>query len=78
MLAPEDPVIAPSALKGGLDEEGILHAGRNPVRCWQLGDGLVMVLGAGRDAAFLDLGYVEGAEAPVIVHEVPARQKFLR
>jgi hypothetical protein len=38
----EDPVIAPSALKHGLGEEEILHAYRNPVRIWDLGDGFTI------------------------------------
>ena len=34
----EEAVIVPSALKHGLDETEILHAYRNPVRIWDLGD----------------------------------------
>ena len=40
----EEPVIAPSALKHGLDETEILHANRNPVRIRDLGDGFTMIV----------------------------------
>ena len=39
------PIIAPSALKHGLGEDEILHAYRNPVRVWDLGDGFIMIVG---------------------------------
>jgi hypothetical protein len=74
----EDPIIAPSALKHGLGEEEILHAYRNPVRIWDLGDGFTMILGPNAAAIFLEVGYVDGDSAVVIVHAMPAREKFLR
>lgn len=74
----EDPIIAPSALKHGLDETEILHAYRNPVRIWDLGDGFTMIVGPNQAAIFLEVGYVDGAEAHVIVHAMKAREKFLR
>ena len=74
----QDPVIAPSALRHGLDEHDILHAYRNPLRVWDLGDGLTMMIGPNRAAIILEVGYVEGEEAVVIVHAMPAREKFLR
>jgi hypothetical protein len=74
----EDPIIAPSALKHGLDEEEILHAYRNPVRIWDLGDGFTMILGPNAAAIFLEVGYVDGDSAVVIVHAMRAREKFLR
>lgn len=73
-----EPVIAPSARKHGLDENDILHAYRNPVRVWDLGDGFTMIIGASAAAHLVEVGYVDGAEAPVIVHAMPAREKFLR
>lgn len=73
-----DPIIAPSALKHGLDEEDILHAYRNPLRVWDLGEGFTMMIGPNRAAIILEVGYVEGVEAVVIVHAMLARKKFLR
>jgi hypothetical protein len=72
------PIIAPSALKHGLGEEEILHAYRNPVRMWDLGDGFIMIVGPNQAAIFLEVGYVEGEQAHVIVHAMRAREKFLR
>lgn len=77
-LVAEDPIIAPSALKHGLDESEILHAYRNPVRIWDLGDGLTMIVGPNQSAIFLEVGYVDGDQAHVIVHAMKAREKFLR
>lgn len=74
----EDPIIASSALKHGLSEEEILHAYRNPVRVWDLGDGLTMIVGPNQAAIFLEVGYVDGDTAVVIVHAMRAREKFLR
>ena len=59
-LVTEDPIIAPSALKHGLDEPEILHAYRNPVRIWDLGDGFTMIVGPNQSAIFLEIGYVDG------------------
>ena len=40
----DEPIIAPSALKNGLQREDILHAYRNPLRVWDLGDGFTMMI----------------------------------
>jgi acyl-homoserine lactone acylase PvdQ len=74
----DDPIIAPSALKHGLDEDQILHAYSNPVRIWDLGDGFTMILGPNQAAVFLEVGYVQGEHVHVIVHAMLAREKFLR
>jgi hypothetical protein len=74
----KDPIIAPSALKHGLGEEEILHAYRNPVRIWDLGDGFTMIVGPNAAAIFLEVGYVDGDTAVVIDHAMHAREKFLR
>ncbi len=74
----DDPVIAPSALKHGLSEDEIRHAYRNPVRIWDLGEGFMLIVGPNQAAIFLEVGYVEGEQAHVIVHAMRAREKFLR
>jgi acyl-homoserine lactone acylase PvdQ len=61
-----------------LSEDEILHAYRNPVRIWDLGDGFMMIVGPNQAAIFLEVGYVEGEQAHVIVHAMRAREKFLR
>jgi predicted O-methyltransferase YrrM len=74
----DDPIIAPSAFKHGLSEDEILHAYRNPIRVWDLGDGLTMMIGANAAAIILEIGYIQGHVAVVIVHAMRAREKFLR
>lgn len=74
----DEPIIVGSALKHGLDEDEILHAYRNPIRVWDLGDGFTMLIGAHRAAIVLEVGYVQGSTAVVIVHAMRAREKFLR
>jgi hypothetical protein len=75
---PGEPIIAPSAFKHGLSREDILHAYRNPLRVWDLGDGFTMMVGPNRAALILEVGYIEGDVAIVIVHAMVAREKFLR
>lgn len=74
----DEPIIARSALKHGLGEADILHAYRNPVRVWDLGDGFTMIVGPNRAAIFLEVGYVDDEQTDVIVHAMVAREKFLR
>jgi hypothetical protein len=62
----------------GLAEAEILHAYRNPIRVWDLGDGFTMVIGANAATVMLEIGYVQGDTAVVIVHAMRAREKFLR
>lgn len=74
----DDPLVAPSALKHGLTEDEIRHAYRNPLRAWDLEDGFTMLIGANRAAIILEIGWVQGSTAVVIVHAMRARDKFLR
>ncbi len=74
----DEPIIAPSAYKHGLAREDILHAYRNPLRIWDLGDGFTMMIGPNRAPIILEVRYVEGDVAMVIVHAMPARDKYLR
>ncbi|WP_420110507.1 hypothetical protein [Pseudactinotalea sp.] len=70
--------MAASALKHGLREEEILHAYRNPVRAWDLGDGFAMVVGATAAALLVEVGYIQGHGGLVIVHAMRARERFMR
>ncbi len=74
----DEPVIAGSALKHGMKEQDILHAYRNPIRIWDLGDGFTMTVGAAGTGSILEVGYIQGVTAVVIVHAMRAREKFLR
>jgi hypothetical protein len=73
----DEPIIAASAYKHGVGADDILHAYRNPIRAWDLGEGLTMLIGANRAAVIFEIGYVEGDHAVVIVHAMRARKKFL-
>ncbi len=67
-----------SAYRHGIDDQDILHAYAHPVRLFEMDEGFTMVIGAGQTAILLEIGVVEGALAPVIVHAMRARDKFLR
>ena len=41
-------------------------------------EGFTMVIGANHAAIVFEIGVVDGIEAPVIVHAMRAREKFLR
>ena len=74
----DEPIIAPSAFKHGISREDILHAYRNPLRVWDLGDGFTMMIGPNRAAIILEVGFIEGDVAVVVVHAMAAREKFMR
>jgi hypothetical protein len=50
----------------------------NPIRVFDLDEGFTLVIGANPAALLLEVGVVEGATAPVVVHAMRARDKFLR
>lgn len=54
----------------------MLHAYRNPIRVFDLGD-LTMLIGPGESAALLEVGVAAGEAIEFIVHAMPARAKFL-
>ncbi len=78
MSSSGEPIIAASAYKHGVEADDIRHAYRNPIRAWDLGEGFTMLIGANQAAVIFEIGYVEAAEAVVIVHAMRARGKFLR
>lgn len=69
--------VAPSARKHGIDDQDMLHALAHPLRIFDLDNGFTMLIGAGTAGRLLEVGVVEGDAALVIVHAMPARQKFL-
>ena len=56
----------------------MIHAYRHPMRIFELEEGFTMLIGANETAILFEVGVVQGAEAPVIVHAMRARDKFLR
>ena len=73
-----EPIIADSARKHGVSDHDILHAYRHPIRVFELDEGFTMVIGANQAAIIFEIGVVDGVEAPVIVHAMRARERFLR
>lgn len=72
------PVIAASARKHGVSDADMLHAYANPVRVFEMDEGFTMIIGANHAAIVFEVGVVDGANTPVIVHAMRARNKFLR
>lgn len=72
------PIIAPSARRHAVSDRDILHAYANPIRAFELDEGLTMLIGSAVSGALHEVGVVEAATGPVIVHAMPARDKFLR
>lgn len=72
------PLIAPSARRHDVTDDDILHAYRHPLRVFELTEGMTMLIGPNRAALPLEIGVVDGLGAPVIVHAMRARAKFLR
>lgn len=56
----------------------MLHAYNNPIRMYELDEGFTLIIGPSQSSKVLETGVVDGDLAPVIVHAMPAREKFLR
>ncbi len=73
-----DAHVAASARKHGVREEDILHALDHRIRVFDLDDGFTIVVGADATGPLVEIAVVEGHAALVVVHAMPAREKFLR
>jgi len=71
-----DPVILESARKHQVSDDDMLHAYRNPIRVFDLGD-LAMLIGPDTAARLLEVGVSEAEGIEFVVHAMPARDKFL-
>ncbi|HVA43165.1 MAG TPA: hypothetical protein VNF50_06765 [Acidimicrobiales bacterium] len=74
----EEPLIAPSAQRHGVDRGTILHAFNNPIRSADLDEGMTMFVGPDHAGNLYEIGVVDGEDGPVIVHAMPARPNYLR
>ena len=72
------PIIADSARKHGVRDDDMLRAYDHPIRMYELDEGFTLIIGPSQSADILEIGVVDGDLAPVIVHAMPAREKFLR
>ena len=71
-------IIAESARRHGVGDEDIRHAYANPIRVFELDEGLTMIIGANRAAIIYEIGVVDGVPAAADAHAMKARDKFLR
>jgi hypothetical protein len=71
-----DPVILESARKHQVSDDDMLHAYRNPIRVFDLGE-LTMLIGPDNAARLLEVGVSEAEGIEFVVHAMPARDKFL-
>ena len=74
-----EPLVVDSARRHGVDDDDMLHAFRNPVRTFLVGEDMTMVIGADAAGRLLEVGVVESHDEPglVIVHAMKARDMFL-
>ena len=80
MAGSDDPLILPSARKHGVTDGDLLHAYRNPVPVWDLGDNGQMLVGPAGNGTLLQVGVDQVIDHPyvlVIFHGMRARAKFL-
>jgi hypothetical protein len=73
-----EPVVTESAHKHGCEHEDIIHAFVFALWHFDLRDDFIMYVGPNRAALLLEVGVVTGKPAPVIIHAMPARPKYLR
>lgn len=75
----DDPIVAPSAYRHGIDAKDTLHAYRTAMYFVVGADDMDMAVGSARDGALLDVGFIRSSEGEIIIlHSMPARKKFLR
>ena len=65
-----------SARKHQIADDDMLHAYRNPIRVFDLGD-LTMLIGPDTASRLLEIGVSEAEGIEFIVHAMSARDKFL-
>ena len=71
-----DPVILASARKHQVSDDDMLHAYRNPIRVFDLGE-LDMLIGPDSAARMLEIGVSEAEGIEFIIHAMPARDRLL-
>lgn len=71
-------VIAATARRHGVSDEDIRHAYAPSDPRLRTRRRIQMVIGANRAAIVYEIGVVDGVTAPVVVHAMKARDKFLR
>ena len=72
------PTIASSARRHQVSDVDIHHAFDHPMWIEDLDDGFLMAVSPGTTGRLREIGIVEGADGPVVVHAMPARAKYVR
>jgi hypothetical protein len=72
------PLIAASARKHGIHDDDMLHAFDHPIFADDLDEGFVMFVGADTTGNLLEIGVIDSADGPIIIHAMAARPKYLR
>ena len=72
------PLIAASARQHGIHDDDNAPRFNHPMFVEDLDDGLVMFVGADTAGNLLEIGVIDSADGPIIVHAMPARPKYLR
>jgi hypothetical protein len=67
--------VTESARKHGVEDDDMLHALRNYLKVFSLGE-VAMFIGPAYDGAVLEVGVIEDDEDPRIIHAMPARARF--
>lgn len=62
----------------GVSDANIRPAYSHPIRVFELDEGFTMVIGVDQAANVYEIGIVAGMTAPVVVHAMRARERFLR
>jgi hypothetical protein len=72
------PQIAASAHNHGVPDDTMLHAFNHPIGAEDLDEGLTMLIGPDHAGNLFEIGVVDGADGPIIVHAMAARNKYVR
>lgn len=70
--------VSRSALEHSVRKIDMDYTYRNPIWIRDFDDGFTLILGADTAGRPIEIGYVLGDKAPVIIHIMTAREKFLR
>lgn len=71
-------LVLASASRHGVDEEDALHAVRNAIDAYDIGNDMTKYVGPATDGALVEIGLVEWHTVTAIVHAMPARPRYLR
>lgn len=69
-------MILASAREHGVLDDDMLHAYRNPIRVFDVGE-LIMLIGPDQSSSLLEIGVAHAEGIDFIVHAMAARPKFL-